>query len=229
MKKKLSLLLSVIFALVLILASPALRAYAYSEVDCFDFGDATLSIEAGGSKQMWFRTEYDYTYYIEGATSSATYLECSFGAGSQYVTFHIGPDEQGKNVFFHFYVTDERLQTEDKHYCVEVYVQNIKATDAAVVAPIAGGRNGSLVQTGNVSMLYNQAGVAMASFSLGTGNGVMTSYKQQGIVSNAGANYFTVTASDGNASPKISDSDKAVMSANGYAGVCVNGAFKNWP
>ena len=29
--------------------------------------------------------------------------------------------------------------------------------------------------------------------------------------------------------PAISESDKAVMTANGYAGVCVNGKYIDWP
>ena len=28
--------------------------------------------------------------------------------------------------------------------------------------------------------------------------------------------------------PVISESDKAVMTANGFVGVCVNGKYKNW-
>ena len=51
---------------------------------------------------MRLRAVYDYTYYIAGATSSATFLECSFKSGSQDVVFHIVEDEQGKNIFFSF-------------------------------------------------------------------------------------------------------------------------------
>ena len=93
---------------------------------------------------------------------------------------------------------------------------------------IANGKTGSLVQNDKISMLYNEKGVAMASFSLTKGKGVMASYTQTGVVSN-GASYFGVTTGDKNATPVISESDKAVMLANGYAGVCINGKYVNWP
>ena len=77
-------------------------------------------------------------------------------------------------------------------------------------------------------MLYNQNGTAMASFSLSLGNGNMASLGIKGIVNN-GSNYFDVISGSANATPVISESDKQVMIANGYAGVCVNGVYKNWP
>jgi hypothetical protein len=79
---------------------------------------------------MWLRSTYDYTYYIEGATSAATYMECSFKSGTEHVVFHIGDDEEGKNVFFHFYVVDDRIGSDDVHDCVEVYVKNPKPAPA---------------------------------------------------------------------------------------------------
>ena len=228
MNRKVKAILGAVLGLVLILSIPATKAYAYSEASCFDFGDAVISVDAGSSKTMWFRTLYDYNYYIKGATSDGTYLECSFGSGTQNITFHIGDDEQGKNVFFYFYVNDPRVQSTDWYDCVEVYVQNIKPVNSSVAAPIAGGKTGSFVQNGKVSMLYNADGVPMASFSLSKGEGNMASFIQQGIVNN-GANYVSVTTSVGYATPKISDSDKAVMLANGIAGVCINGKYVNWP
>ncbi len=77
-------------------------------------------------------------------------------------------------------------------------------------------------------MLYNESGVGMASFSLSDGNGHMLAYTQQGIVNN-GSNYFALSCGNANAKPMISESDKAVMTANGYAGVCINGKYVNWP
>ena len=173
-------------------------------------------------------SSHDYTYFVEGATSDATYCECSFKSGTEYVTFHIGEDEQGKNVFFHFYGNDERLASTDAHDCVEVYVQDIKPVNTTLPVTLAKGKTGSLVQNGKISMLYNEKGVAMASFSLTKGKGVMASFAQNGVVSN-GASYFSVTTSDKNATPVISESDKAVMLANGYAGVCIDGKYVNWP
>ncbi len=228
MNRLLRSFIGLVLGVALVASIPMSKAYAYSEVDCFDFQDSVISIPAGSSKTMWFRTLYDYTYYTEGSTSKGTYLECSFGSGMQNITFHIGEDEQGKNVFFHFYVTDERLETTDKHDCVEVYVQNIKKANTSVAAPLAGGKTGSIVQNDRISMLYSETGVPMASFSLTLGNGNMATYTQKGIVNN-GANYFDVAASAGYATPVISESDKAVMLANGYAGVCINGKYVNWP
>ena len=228
MNKIIRCLTAAVLGLALIAMIPAGKAYASSEQFWLDFGETTMSIDAGSSKTMSMRSDFNYTYYVEGATSDATYLECSFKSGSQNVTFHIGDDEQSKNVFFHFYADDERLGTKDAHDCVEVYVQNIKPVNNSLPVTIAKGKTGTLVQTGKISMLYNEAGVPMASFSLTKGNGIMAGYRQTGVVSD-GANYFNVATGDKNATPVISESDKAVMIANGYAGICIDGKYVNWP
>ncbi len=228
MKRFICVLLGIAMILMMFVTVPA-KAYAAGDIeDCLDFGDSTIRIAAGDTYTMKLRAVYDYTYYIVGATSSATYLECSFKSGSQDVVFHIGADEQGKNLFFYFYVDDERLHTKEKYGIVEVYVQNIKPTNTSVAAGIAGGKTGTLTQNGNISMLYNDKGVAMASFSLTDGKGHMLSYVQQGVVNN-GSNYFALASGSNNAAPAISASDKAVMQANGYAGLCINGKYVNWP
>ncbi len=229
MKKTIKTLFGLVLAGVLAIAAPATTSYAGSEIlDCFDFENTTMAIPAGGAQKMWLRATYDYTYFIEGATSDGTYLETDFKSGSKDVVFHVGDDEQGGNVFFHFYVRDERLQTEDKHDCIEIYVQNRQTTIPSLQVPIAGGKVGTLSQNGRVSMLYNDKGVAMASFSLTLGNGHMASYGQKSVENN-GANYFSLVSASKGATPVISESDKAVMLANGYAGVVVNGKFINWP
>ena len=76
-------------------------------------------------------------------------------------------------------------------------------------------------------MLYNDKDVAMASFSLTNGNGQMATLGLKGVVAGEGANYFDVVSAT-DSTPVISESDKAVMTANGFAGVCVNGKYKNW-
>lgn len=228
MNRVMKCLTGVVLGIALIAMLPASKAYAYSEQLWLDFGETTMSIPAGSSHTMWFFSEFDYTYFVEGATSDATYCECSFKSGTEYVTFHIGEDEQGKNVFFHFYGNDERLASTDAHDCVEVYVQDIKPVNTTLPVTLAKGKTGSLVQNGKISMLYNEKGVAMASFSLTKGKGVMASFAQNGVVTN-GASYFSVTTGDKNATPVISESDKAVMLANGYAGVCIDGKYVNWP
>ncbi|WP_026652773.1 hypothetical protein [Butyrivibrio proteoclasticus] len=219
------------FTLSLILAATifAQTSYAYSDrPEYFDFGDTVISMNAGTTREVWFRSVYDYTYYVGDHTSSGTYVECTYKGGTENIVIHIGADETVKNVFFHFYVLDERVHTEDVHDCIEVYVQNIQTSYPSIQAPIAGGKTGSLSKNGNVAMLYNQNGTAMASFSLSLGNGNMASLGIKGIVNN-GSNYFDVISGSANATPVISESDKQVMIANGYAGVCVNGVYKNWP
>ncbi|MBR1642580.1 MAG: hypothetical protein IJ683_09690 [Butyrivibrio sp.] len=227
MKNKiaLGLILTMLFAL----ATPATEVYASSAIpDYFDFGALTMSIPAGGSQKMWLRANYDYTYYIEGATSNATYLETDFKSGSKDVVFHIGPDEQSGNVFFHFYVNDEKVQNDDLHDEIEIYVKNRQQVFPSIPAPIAKGKTGTLVQENKVSMLYNDKGVAMASFSLTYGKGSMATFGLKGIEEN-GSKYFSVLTGYDNATPLISGTDKEVMIANGYAGVVVNGKFINWP
>ncbi len=229
MKKTLKMIFGLALAAMFFLSAPAMQTYAYSEIpDYFDFGDATIAIPAGGSYKMWLAAHYDYAYFIEGATSDATYLECNYKRDSGYVTFHIGADEQGGNVFFHFYVRDEKVENQDLHDCVEIYVQNRQPVNQSLQVPIAGGKVGTLSKDGKRSMLYNDKGVAMASFSLTLGNGKVAEFGMKGVESN-GANYFSVITGYDYAAPVISESDKAVMLANGYAGVVVNGKFINWP
>ena len=204
------------------------KAYAYSDIPMyFDFQDTVISINAGETRKMHMRANYDYTYHIGPHTSSGTYLECSFKSGTQDVIFHIGADEQVGNVFFHFYVDDPEVQSTDTHDCVEIYVQNIKKTAENIAAPLAKGKTGSVAKSSaKVAMLYNKDGVGMASFSLKGGNGQMADLGLKGIVDSNGK-YFDVTSSS-DATPVISESDKKVMIANGYLGVCVNGQYKNW-
>ena len=204
-----------------------IEAFAYSEIpDYLDFGDSVVSINAGESKEVWLYAHYDYTYYLGPHSSTGTYCECKFKSGTEYIKLHIGADETEKNVFFYFYIDDPKVPSKDVHDNIEVYVQNITAAPETLAVPIAGG-TGTLKKQGNIAMLYNAQGIAMASFSLTKGAGNMASIAIKGVANN-GSNYFDVT-SDSDSSPVISESDKAVMLANGYAGVCVNGKFKNWP
>ena len=214
------------FVLAIMLLVPA-KVEAYSDVDCFDFGDTVMSINAGESKKVWFRSDYNYTYFVGDHTSDGTYIECTYRAGSEYMVVHIGPDETVKNVFFHFYVNDARLESLDVHDCIEVYVQNIVPQYESIPVAIAGGKTGTLMKQGNTAMLYNDQGTAMASFSISSGNGNMGSFGITSVVNN-GSNYFAIVAPSTIYYPKISESDKAVMIANGYSGICVNGIYKNW-
>ncbi|MBO4458308.1 MAG: hypothetical protein J5802_11370 [Butyrivibrio sp.] len=214
-----------------LLASTAfsVKSYAHSDLPMyFDFQDTVMSIDAGGSKKMSMRANYNYTYHIGPHTSKGTYLECSFKSGTQDVIFHIGADEQVKNVMFHFYVDDEEVQSDDTHDNVEVYVQNAASVSNSVQVQLAKKKIGKITKTGNIAMLYNDKDVAMASFSLTNGNGQMASLEIKGVANKDGSNYFDVVSAT-NSAPVISESDKAVMKANGFAGVCVNGEFKQWP
>ena len=124
-----------IFSLALILTLAfGSRSLAYSEIpECFDFGETVFKMDAGTTKDVWIMSNYNYTYYIGPHSSSGTYMECTCRAGSEYVRIHIGADETEKNVFFHFYVSDDRMPTSEKHDCIEVYVQNIDPAAAAEV------------------------------------------------------------------------------------------------
>ncbi|WP_022763502.1 hypothetical protein [Butyrivibrio sp. WCD2001] len=136
-----------VFALSLILiATFGTKALAYSEIpDCFDFTETVLKMDAGTTKQIPIMAYYNYTYYLGPHTSSGTYMECSYKTGYQYVTLHIGADETEKNIFYHFYVDDDRMPTSEKHDCIEVYVQNINPAAAAAAdakeAAISGLKN----------------------------------------------------------------------------------------
>ena len=119
-----------IFATVLLVALCIMtfnfKSLAYSAIpDYFDFGDSTLSMDAGSTAYVWVRSTYKYDAYVGPHTSSKTYIEASEKAGSEYVVLHIGADEQQKNVFFYFYVDDKQVDSHDLYDCIEVYVQNI--------------------------------------------------------------------------------------------------------
>lgn len=134
MKKILKRFISIIALASVLTLTFSTNAYAYSErLDFFDFEQTTVKMDAGTTKQLRIISYFDYTYYLGPHTSAATYLECSFKAGTEYVTLHIGPDETVKNVFFHFYVDDDRLGVVEIHDCIEVYVQKIDPVAAANV------------------------------------------------------------------------------------------------
>ena len=206
-----------------------INVYAMSDVpEYFDFQDTVLSINAGETKTMWMRANYNYTYYLGPHSSTSTYLECSFASGTQNITFHIGADETVKNVFFYFYVDDDKVDNKDIQDNVEIYVQNIKTVYKSIPVTLGSGSQGTVSKNGETAVMYNQDGVAMASFALSNNNGHSASNGLMGVVTN-GSKYFDVVSGNSNAIPIVSESDKGVFIANGFAGVCVNGNYKNWP
>ncbi|MBE5825605.1 MAG: hypothetical protein E7307_03115 [Butyrivibrio sp.] len=233
MNKTIRTILGIALSVFMLASMPAVNSFAYgADTEVMDFQDSVITVEAGSSYTMGLRSTYDYTYYIKGSTSKATRLEASFKSGTQKITFHVGADETAKTMDFYFYVVDDRLQTTDKWDVIQVNVKPGKPAAAASVTEtvsLANGKTGSVVKIGDVAMMNNESGVGMASFSLSDGKGHMVPFNYKGIANNGSANYFKVASSLGYASPKISESDKAVMLANGYAGVCVNGTCKNWP
>ncbi|MCR4764477.1 MAG: hypothetical protein K5696_13200 [Lachnospiraceae bacterium] len=212
----------------------------------FDISDHVVRIKAGESAKLTMFARFPYSYYTTGETSKNTWCECSMNAGTEEITIHIGADEAKTNVFFYFYLDNSRLnhditQDAERYATVEVYVQPASGQAAvpakttvskSVAAPLAGGKNGtiSLTRDDTVAMLYDAAGTALASFSISDGSGKMPKLTLGGIVQQNKKNYFTVNTASKNANVvKISDSDRAVMTAKGYAGVCLNGSYVNWP
>ncbi len=233
MNKSIRTILGIALSVFMLASMPAVNSFAYgADTEVMDFQDSVITVEAGSSYTMELRSAYDYTYYIKGSTSNATRLEASFKSGTQKITFYVGADETAKTMNFYFYVADDRLHTTDKWDVIQVNVKPGNAAAAAATTQtvaLANSKTGSVANSGTVAMLNNESGVGMASFSLSDGNGHMVPFTYKGIVNNGSANYFSVASSLGYASPKISESDKAVMLANGYAGVCVNGTYKYWP
>ncbi|MBE5859626.1 MAG: hypothetical protein E7301_05820 [Butyrivibrio sp.] len=125
--KKFFKAVSMFFSVILLVSAfTDVKVLAYSErPDYFDFGDSVVSIDAGATKEVWIKTQYNYTYFVGPHTSTKTYVECSGRGGSEYMKIHIGPDETTKNVFFYFYIDDEKVANADIHDFIEVYVQNI--------------------------------------------------------------------------------------------------------
>lgn len=214
----------------------------------FDIDPRVAKVKAGDSLKLnYFYSHYDYTYFITGATSSKTYCECGWKAGTTQPIIHIGEDERGGNVFFYFYVDDRNFpgMTAEDIECyasVEIYVQPASGTKTAPsgqtvvsksnAAPLKGSKKDgtiSLIRDDTVEMLYDAKGAELASFSVSDGSGTMPKLIPGGVVQSDGNNYFTVNTKNKKGVVKISESDKAVMIAKGYAGVCLNGTCVNWP
>ena len=230
-----------------VIPTGSVPAKAAGQCPYFDFYEQAITIEPGGSHKSYLEAYADYTYYIVGSTSAKTYLESSFKSGAQYITYHIGADETGKNITFWFYGCDENVggMAYDMFDSVNITVKGTPtaaqsapaapqskpaASSTSVSAALAGGKTGSLglVNGNKVAMLYDQNNVAMASFSVSDGTGNMPELALGQTVAKDGKNYFTVNSKKGSA-VKLSDSDKGVFAAQGYAGVCLNGVYINWP
>ncbi|MBQ3795951.1 MAG: hypothetical protein II842_06650 [Butyrivibrio sp.] len=114
------------------------KTYAASDYPYgFDFGDTVVSMDAGSTREVWFWSRYNYTYYIGDHTSKDTYVECTFKKGTENIKLHIGKDETVKNVFFYFYIDEDPYKNGDNYASIEVYVQNINQTPAAPSDPAA--------------------------------------------------------------------------------------------
>ncbi len=123
----------------LLINSLNITSYAASDYpEVFDFGDTTMKINTGETKEVWIQSKYNYVCFMGDHTSKGTYIECSCKSGSEYAKIHIGADETVKNVFFFFYV-DEDPYKDGSHYAtIEVYVQGIGQAAAPVATdPVA--------------------------------------------------------------------------------------------
>ncbi|MBQ3790526.1 MAG: hypothetical protein II800_06305 [Lachnospiraceae bacterium] len=245
-------ILAVMMAPVLLLTALALpmgaeTARAASQCPYFDFYDTVMTVAPGGSYKSYFESTADYAYYVQGATSKQTYVECSMKSGAQYLIYHIGPDETAKSVYFYFYVWDYRPEigglAADFWDSTEVRVKQTgivppaktqeapkKATaSTALPVTVKGGKTWSLglIQGETIAMLYDEAGNEKAAFSISDGTGKMPTLKLGAVVQQDGKNYFTVTTKKGN-TVKIGDADKKMMIKKGFAGVCLNGTYLTW-
>lgn len=227
------------------------RGDEFQNYPLFDVSDRVVKIRAGESKAIELFARFDYTYYTSGHTSSKTYCECNWKKGNSKPILHIGADEQAKNITFYFYINDEKGLKDTEYngqqelYAeVEVYVQPAASANAQTAATAAAataksvavsmkkGAAGTLSLTADdtIAMLYDSKGTALASFSVSDGTGNMPKLSLGAVSSQNGKNYFTVVTKKMNETAvKISDSDKAVMTKCGFAGVCLNGNFVNWP
>lgn len=134
MKKVVNFSIAMAMALVMLSTVSIESQASTQQPGYFDFEQQVIKMDAGTTRQLRVVNNYDYTYYLGPHTSAATYMECSFKKGTEYVTLHIGPDETVKNVFFYFYVDDKSLGVVEIQDCIEVYVQKI---DPAAVQKVA--------------------------------------------------------------------------------------------
>lgn len=126
MKKTITRIISLVAVVIMCVTAFNVKSFAYSEhPDYFDLGNCLISVDAGSSKDVWFRANYNYVYFMGNHTSKQTYCQCTGRAGSEYIKIHIGPDETVKNVFFYFYVKDDKVPDREIYETMEVYVQKI--------------------------------------------------------------------------------------------------------
>ena len=242
-----SLLAPVLLAAAVISPAAVTTAQAYSQCPYFDFYDTVMTIAPGGSYKSYFECTADYAYYVQGATSKQTYVECSMKSGAQYLIYHVGADETAKSVYFYFYVWDYRPEigglAADFWDCTEVRVKQTgvvppaktAATDKKATASVAypvsvkGGKTWSigLIQGETIAMLYDEAGNEKAAFSISDGTGKMPKLTLGAVVQQDGKNYFTVNTKKGN-KIMIGDADKKMMTKKGFTGVCLNGTYLTW-
>lgn len=241
------ILVPVVLLTALVLPATAEKAEAYSQCPYFDFYDTVMTVAPGGSYKSYFECTADYAYYVQGATSKQTYVECSMKSGAQYLIYHIGADETAKSVYFYFYVWDYRPEigglAADFWDSTEVRVKQTgvvppakapnteqKATPStALPVSVKGGKTWSLglIQGETIAMLYDEAGNEKAAFSISDGTGKMPKLTLGAVVQKDKKNYFTVTTKKGN-TVKIGDADKKMMIKKGFSGVCLNGTYLDW-
>ena len=140
MRKQIEKIIATAFIIALTITAFNFKSFAYSDIpDYFDFEQCCVSMDAGSTRDLWIRANYNYDAYVGEHTSNKTYIECSEKSGSQHVVLHIGPDEQTKNVMFYFYVDDDKVSDKGLYDGIEVYVQNIDtsyAQKADMAAPL---------------------------------------------------------------------------------------------
>ena len=193
----------------------------------------SLTIEQGKSKDVAVYATNYISYYLVGQESSGTYATFDGSNSGGTLTVYVASDE-GANTF-HIYVYLDGAGEVYKD--LEINVMKVYSAIAAVnnnatttiSVPYADGTTGTLTLTTEkkIGMFYTASGVAMASFSISNSYGKLMQLTLGAVVSN-GSNYITVkTPTTGTIN--ISASDKAVLQAQGIAGLYLNGAYVNWP
>jgi len=192
-----------------------------------------VTIKQGENHTIGLEAVNYVSYYIVGSTSSSTYVTVPSTQNGGELTVYVGKDEQANTFHVYIYLDGWGGTYVDLEVNVMKVYSPIAAVDATapttIAVPYADGTNGtpSLTTENKIGMFYTAAGTAMASFSVKNDSGKLMQLTLGNVVTN-GANYITVkTPTAGTIN--ISASDKAVLQAQGIAGLYLNGKYVNWP
>ncbi|MCR4904156.1 MAG: hypothetical protein K6A23_14955 [Butyrivibrio sp.] len=194
-----------------------------------------ISILQGESAEIGVYTTDYISYYVTGVNSANTIINYFGSQTGGTFTITVGKDETANTFHIYVYLGDA---SDDCYKDLTVNVMKtsspISAVNSSATSTIsvsfADGSTGTLTLTTEkkIGLFQTASGTAMAQFSITNQSGKLMQLTLGDVVTYNGANYITVkTPAAGTIN--ISSSDKAVLQAQGIAGLYLNNKYVNWP